>query len=93
MFLTTYIVLFIDLFVLKANETLPSVDAIQRILPVYSKLVSQPPKRANSVKPYLPVNEPEQALTPRYFVSDTCCFFYYIITRFTLREAQFSNKL
>ena len=64
MFLTIYLLLSI---VLKVNEILPSVDAIQQILPVYSKLVSQPPQRTDSVKPYLPVDEPEQAIAPRYF--------------------------
>jgi len=49
----------------EVNEILPSVDAIQQILPVYSKLVSQPPQRTDSVKPYLPVDEPEQAIAPR----------------------------
>ena len=54
------VLLFICMFFLKPSESLPPIDAVQQILPVYYKLVQQPPQRKDSVKPYLPVNEPEQ---------------------------------
>ncbi|XP_065065771.1 coiled-coil domain-containing protein 33-like isoform X3 [Rhopilema esculentum] len=46
----------------EARESLPALDAVKQILPMYYQLVKSPPDRCESVKPYLQIDEPVEEL-------------------------------